>query len=59
MDIVQFLLSVVNLLLALVVLFGGRFFMRQIHELQDEIDDLEEKIDSLTEKAPKSQQWNS
>jgi Tfp pilus assembly protein PilN len=41
MDIVQFLLSVINLVLALVVLFGGRFFMGKIQELQDQIRALE------------------
>ena len=47
MDIVQFLFSVVNLLLALVVLFGGRFFMRQIDELKDEIEELHEHVADL------------
>jgi len=38
MDIVQFLLSVINLILAIIVLFGGRFFMSKIQELQQQID---------------------
>ncbi len=44
MDIVQFLLSVINLILAMVVLFGGRFFMGKIHELQLQIDELKHQL---------------
>ena len=62
MDIVQFLFSVVNLLLALVVLFGGRFFMRQIDELRDEIEELHEHVTNLEQGTPsgflKPLKWN-
>lgn len=40
MDIVQFLLSVINLILAIIVLFGGRFFLSKVQELQSQINEL-------------------
>ena len=40
MDIVQFLFAVVNLLLALVVLFGGRLIFERLTELRTDMDAL-------------------
>ena len=64
MDIVLFLLAVVNLILALVVLFGGRFFLQQIEELREDIEDLQDII--LEEQPPlapapktKSLEWDN
>lgn len=63
MDIVQFLLAVVNLLLALVVLFGGKLIFQRLTELQEEVDDLKthrsgpssEEIEDLP--PPRSAAW--
>ena len=54
MDIVQFLLSVINLILALVVLFGGRFFLSKIEELQLQINTLKhaQTIQQVTTPQP-------
>jgi hypothetical protein len=49
-DLVQFLLSVINLILALVVLFGGRLFLSKVAELQSQIDVL--KTGNNTTPAP-------
>lgn len=49
MNIVQFLLSAVNLLLALVVLFGGRFFMSKVSALQAQIDELKDQLGTRSE----------
>jgi hypothetical protein len=40
MDVVQFLFAVVNLLLALVVLFGGRLIFERLTELREDVDAL-------------------
>ena len=40
MDIVQFLLAVVNLLLALVVLFGGKLIFQRLTQLREDVDAL-------------------
>ncbi|NQV74372.1 hypothetical protein HQ496_14740 [bacterium] len=53
MDIVQFLLSVINLILALVVLFGGRFFLSKISELQLQIDTLKHALSIKQVTTPK------
>jgi len=42
MDIVQFLFAVVNLLLALVVLFGGRLIFERLTALRDDINALKQ-----------------
>lgn len=51
MDIVQFLFAVVNLLLALVVLFGGRLVFDRLTKLREEVDALKRHFpeDSLRE----------
>ncbi|MDA0379187.1 MAG: hypothetical protein O3C45_01515 [Bacteroidetes bacterium] len=43
MDTVQFLLSVVNLLLAMTVLFGGRLIFKRLSELREDVEDLKSK----------------
>ncbi len=42
MDIVQFLFAVVNLLLALVVLFGGRLIFERLTALREDVDALKQ-----------------
>jgi len=53
MDIVQFLLSVINLILAIIVLFGGRFFMSKVQELQQQIDVLKRAVPSVAKPEPR------
>ena len=50
MDLVEFLLTVVNMLLALVVLFGGRLIFQRLTALREELDVL--KNDVSDEKPP-------
>lgn len=40
MDTVQFLFSVVNLLLAMTVLFGGRLIFQRLTELREDVEHL-------------------
>jgi hypothetical protein len=40
MDTVQFLFSVVNLLLAMTVLFGGRLIFQRLSELREDVENL-------------------
>lgn len=40
MDTVQFLFSVVNLLLAMTVLFGGRLIFQRLSELREDVEKL-------------------
>ena len=40
MDTVQFLLSVVNLLLAMAVLFGGRLIFQRLSDLREDVEKL-------------------
>ena len=40
MDVVQFLFAVVNLLLALVVLFGGRLIFDRLTRLREDVEAL-------------------
>jgi len=44
MDIVQFLFAVVNLLLALVVLFGGRLIFDRLTELREDVEALKRRL---------------
>ena len=44
MDIVQFLFAVVNLLLALVVLFGGRLIFDKLTELREDVEALKRNL---------------
>lgn len=47
MDTVQFLFSVVNLLLAMSVLFGGRLIFQRLTELREDVEKLKsERPDS-------------
>ena len=44
MDIVQFLFSVVNLMLALVVLFGGRLIFKRLENLNARVAAIEKRV---------------
>lgn len=44
MDIVQFLFAVVNLLLALVVLFGGRLVFDRLTRLREDVEALKQQL---------------
>ncbi len=52
MDIVQFLFAVVNLLLALVVLFGGQLIFKRLTELREDIEAIERRLPPEDTKGP-------
>ena len=61
MDIVQFLIAVINLLLALVVLFGGRLIFGKLTELREDVEKLKrhfpEKAVPDSDDAAASMDW--
>ena len=59
MDIIQLLFAVVNLLLALVVLFGGRLIFERLSRLREDVENLKLRSpdDEATEKVIPSLGW--
>ncbi|MGB1049479.1 MAG: hypothetical protein ACPG3U_07325 [Rhodothermales bacterium] len=59
MDVVQFLFAVVNLLLALVVLLGGRLIFDRLTKLREDVEALKHRSPDETkhEETASSMHW--